>query len=39
VLSVGGGRVAGDAVRMPFSKDIEVHLRFLLALPLRHVVL
>jgi len=34
VLSVLGGRAAGDAVRMPFWKDIEVHLRFLLALPL-----
>src|SRR4030095_7824233 len=34
VLSVLGGRAAGDAVRMPFLKDIEVHLRFLLALPL-----
>src|SRR5262245_62182124 len=34
VLSVLGGRAAGDAVRMPCLKDIEVHLRFLLALPL-----
>jgi hypothetical protein len=34
VLSVLGGRAASDAVRVPFVKDIEVHLRFLLALPL-----
>jgi len=34
LLSILGGRVWGDAVRISFLKDIEVHLRFLLALPL-----
>lgn len=34
VLSVLSGRAWGDAVRMPFLRDIEVHARFLLALPL-----
>jgi hypothetical protein len=34
VLSVLSGRAWGDAVRMPFLKDVEVHARFLLALPL-----
>mgnify|MGYP003694419855 CR=1 FL=1 len=29
-----GGRAWGDAVRVPFLVDIEVHARFLLALPL-----
>jgi hypothetical protein len=34
ILSVLGGRAWGDAVRVPFLADIEVHARFLLALPL-----
>jgi hypothetical protein len=34
VLSILSGRAWGDGVRMTFAKDIEVHLRFLLALPL-----
>jgi len=34
VLSVLGGRAWGDAVRVPFLVDIEVHVRYLLALPL-----
>jgi hypothetical protein len=34
ILSVLGGRAWGDAVTVPFLLDIEVHTRFLLALPL-----
>jgi len=34
ILSLLGGRAAGDAVRVPFLADIEVHIRFLLVLPL-----
>ena len=34
ILTVLSGRAWGDAVRVPFLKDIEVHARFLLALPL-----
>jgi len=34
ILSVLGGRAWGGAVRVPFLTDIEVHVRFLLALPL-----
>jgi hypothetical protein len=34
ILSVLGGRAWGDAVRVPFLTDIEVHVRLLLALPL-----
>jgi hypothetical protein len=34
LLSVLGGRAWGDAVRVPFLLDIEVHVRFLLTLPL-----
>ncbi len=34
ILSVLGGRAWGGAVRVPFLTDIEVHTRFLLALPL-----
>ena len=34
ILSILGGRAWGDAVRVPFLVDIEVHARFLLALPL-----
>jgi hypothetical protein len=34
ILSVLGGRAWGDAVKVPFLADIEVHARFLLALPL-----
>jgi hypothetical protein len=34
VLAVASGRAWGTAVRVPFLADIEVHLRFLLALPL-----
>jgi len=34
ILSMLGGRLWGDAVRVPFLVDIEVHARFLLALPL-----
>jgi hypothetical protein len=34
VLSALGGRAWGDAVRVPFLLDVEVHVRFLLALPL-----
>ena len=34
VLSMLGGRAWGDAVTVPFLVDIEVHVRFLLALPL-----
>ena len=34
LLSILSGRAWGDAVRISFLKDIEVHLRFLLALPL-----
>lgn len=34
ILSILGGRAWGDAVTVPFLVDIEVHVRFLLALPL-----
>ena len=34
ILSALGGQAWGDAVRVPFVMDIEVHARFLLALPL-----
>ena len=34
ILSILGGRAWGDAVQMPFLRDIEVHLRFLVAMPL-----
>ena len=34
ILSALGGQVWGPAVRVPFLMDIEVHARFLLALPL-----
>jgi hypothetical protein len=34
ILSALGGRAWGDAVRVPFLVDIELHVRFLLALPL-----
>jgi hypothetical protein len=34
LLSILGGRAWGDAVQIPFLKDIEVHARFLVALPL-----
>jgi len=34
ILSVLTGRAWGDAVAVPFLRDIEVHVRFLLALPL-----
>jgi hypothetical protein len=34
ILSVLGGHAWGDAVRVSFLKDIEVHVRFLVALPL-----
>lgn len=34
ILSMLGGRAWGDVVRVPFLIDIEVHVRFLLALPL-----
>jgi len=34
ILSSLGGRAWGDAVQMPFLRDIEVHLRFLVAMPL-----
>jgi hypothetical protein len=34
ILSTLGGRAWGDAVPVPFLLDIEVHARFLLALPL-----
>jgi hypothetical protein len=34
ILSMLGGRAWGDAVSVPFLTDIEVHTRFLLALPL-----
>jgi hypothetical protein len=34
LLSILGGRAWGNAVPVPFLKDIEVHIRFLLALPL-----
>src|SRR5262245_7426771 len=34
ILSALGGRAWGDAVTVPFLLDIEVHVRFLLALPL-----
>ena len=34
ILSILGGRAWGDAVSVPFLVDIEVHVRFLLALPL-----
>ena len=34
VLALIGGRAFGNAVAVPFLKDIEVHARFLVALPL-----
>jgi hypothetical protein len=34
ILSMLGGRAWGDGVRVPFLVDLEVHARFLLALPL-----
>src|SRR5262249_24690696 len=34
ILSILGGRASGDAVAVPFLRDIEVHVRLLLALPL-----
>lgn len=34
VLSALGGRAWGDAVTMPFLLDLEVHVRFLVTLPL-----
>src|SRR5262249_8164461 len=34
VLAIASGRAWGTAVRVPFLADIEVHLRFLVALPL-----
>jgi hypothetical protein len=34
ILAIIGGRAWGNAVRVPFLADIEVHLRFLLAVPL-----
>ncbi len=34
ILSALGGRAWGGAVRVPFLADIEVHVRFLVALPL-----
>jgi len=34
VLALAGGRAFGDAVAVPFLKDVEVHARFLVALPL-----
>jgi hypothetical protein len=34
ILSMLGGRAWGGAVRVPFLTDIEVHVRFLVALPL-----
>ena len=34
VLSVLGGRAWGDAVTVPFFRDLEVHVRLLLTLPL-----
>jgi hypothetical protein len=34
LLSVAGGRAWGNAVAVPFLLDVEVHVRFLLTLPL-----
>ena len=34
VLALAGGRAYGGAVPVPFLKDIEVHVRFLVAMPL-----
>jgi hypothetical protein len=34
VLSIAGGHAWGDSVRVPFLFDVDVHARFLLALPL-----
>src|SRR5262245_13484354 len=34
VLSIASGRAWGSAVAVPFFSDIEVHTRFLVALPL-----
>jgi len=34
ILAILGGRAWGDGVQMPFLRDIEVHLRFLVAMPL-----
>lgn len=34
VLSVIGGDAVGGGIRVPFLRDVDVHLRFLLALPI-----
>jgi hypothetical protein len=34
VLSVASGQAFGDSVAIPFVKDVEAHVRFLVALPL-----
>ena len=34
VLSIMEGKAWGDVVRVPFLYDIDVHARFLIALPL-----
>jgi hypothetical protein len=34
LLSAGEGRLLGESVSVPFLRDIEVHVRFLVALPL-----
>jgi hypothetical protein len=34
VLSTLGGRLLGDSVAVPFLMDVEVHVKFLLAMPL-----
>jgi hypothetical protein len=34
ILSALGGRAWGDAIGVPFLQDVEVHVRFLVALPL-----
>jgi hypothetical protein len=34
VLSAWSGRALGDAVNIPFIHDVEVHVRFLIALPI-----
>ena len=34
LLSLASGRAFGDAVSIPFSADVEAHVRFLVALPL-----
>ncbi len=33
VLSLVGGQALGDAIKIPFLYDVEVHVRFLIALP------